>query len=123
MRRIWSHYGQPQKWYPCESGDVYVCDDPYVYDTVHVPDLFTSSSVGSITDTQSTVNKEALVAKGATDLIAGPSHMFSHHTAGIDCLKKGVTHNEVDYRLQQAGCIPSDVILPRTYLIKGYSMT
>ena len=72
---------QPPKWYPCES-DVcvcddlyvcdylYVCDDLYVCDAVHVPDLLTSSNVGSAIDNQVADNKEDLVTRGSTDLIA-----------------------------------------------------
>ena len=79
---------QPPKWYPCESTDVYVCDDLYLCDAVHVPDLLTSDIMSSTIDTQGAVNKEDLVTKGVTDLIAGHSHLFSHHIEGVDCPRK-----------------------------------
>ena len=76
---------QPPKWYPHESDDVYICDDLYVCNAVHVPDPLTSSIVGSAINNQDAVNKEDLVTKDSTDLIAGPSHLFYYQ---LDCLRK-----------------------------------
>ena len=101
---------QPPKWYPCESDDVYVCDDlyvcdMYVCDAVHVPDVVTSSNVGSAIDNQGADNKEDLVTKGSTDLIAGPSHLQ------LDCLRECFTQSEIDCEHQQMGGTPSNEII------------
>ena len=96
---------QPPKWYPCESDDVYVCDDLYVCDAVHVPDLLTSSNVGSAIDNQGAVDKEDLVTRGSTDLIAGPSHLQ------LDCLRECFTQSEIDCEHQQMGWTPSNEII------------
>ena len=113
---------QPPKWYPCESSDVYVCDDLYVYDAVHVPDLLTSNNMGGVIDSQSAVNKEDLVTESATDLIAGPSHLYYHHVQGVDRLSKCVAHSKADGGHQQVGCIPCNEIFSQDPLMKGYPM-
>ena len=74
-----------------------------------MPDLLTSSNVGSTTDSQGAVNKEDLVTRGATDLIAGPNHLFYHQ---LDFPRKCVTQSEVDCKHQQVGGIASNEIFP-----------
>ena len=74
-----------------------------------MPDLLTSSNVGSAIDSQGAVNKEDLVTKGSTDLIAGPNHLFYYQ---LDCLRKCTAQSEVDCKHQQMGETPSNEIIP-----------
>ena len=55
-----------------------------------MPNLLTSSNVGSAIDNQGAANKEDLVTKGSTDLIAGPSYLQ------LDCLRECFTQGQVD---------------------------
>ena len=66
----------------------------------YMPDILTSSNVGSAIDNQGAVIKEDVVTKGSTDLIAGPSHLFYYQ---LDCLRKCVTQSEADCEHQQMG--------------------